>query len=63
MAGDGDEDRRAIASNSIIGTYYPVMLRYLKGHFQMNDDDAADCLQEFVLDKLIKKQIIQHASS
>ena len=63
MAGDGDEDRRATAFDSIVGTYYPVLLRYLKGHFRMSDDDAADCLQEFVLDKLIKKQIIQRASS
>lgn len=63
MAGEGDEDRRATAFDSIVGTYYPVLLRYLKGHFRMSDDDAADCLQEFVLDKLIKKQIIQRASS
>lgn len=63
MAGDGDEDRRATAFDSIVGTYYPVLLSYLKGHFRMSDDDASDCLQEFVLDKLIKKQIIQRASS
>lgn len=63
MAGDDDSLRRASAFEAVVATYYPVLLRYLKGHFRLSEVEAEDCMQGFVLDKLMKRQIIQQASS
>jgi DNA-directed RNA polymerase specialized sigma24 family protein len=60
-AGFGEGESRRQALTTLLVRYEPALLSYLRGIRQMSDDQAQELLQEFIADKVLEYQLLQHA--
>ncbi len=62
-AGDRSGDSWTEALEAIARSYRPVFVRHLTGHMSMPPDQAEDLVQAFLLEKVLQKNVIRHASA
>jgi RNA polymerase sigma-70 factor (ECF subfamily) len=56
-----DAGRRLAALEAFLHLYYPALLRHVTRQFQLANADAEDCLQDFLLDKVIRQGLLARA--
>jgi DNA-directed RNA polymerase specialized sigma24 family protein len=56
-----DETRRLAALEAWLRLYYPAMKAYVSGQFRFSAADTEDCLQDFVVDKVIGRGLLEKA--
>ncbi|MCL4786623.1 MAG: hypothetical protein KJ070_07485 [Verrucomicrobia bacterium] len=60
-ASQDDEARRLAALEAWLRRYCPAMKAYLIGQFRLSEADTEDCLQDFVMDKVIRRGLLGKA--
>jgi RNA polymerase sigma-70 factor (ECF subfamily) len=60
-ASQDDEARRLAALEAWLRRYCPAMKAYLIGQFRLSESDTEDCLQDFVMDKVIRRGLLGKA--
>lgn len=60
-ASQDDEARRLAALEAWLRRYCPAMKAYLIGQFRLSENDTEDCLQDFVMDKVIRRGLLGKA--
>lgn len=61
-AGLANADDRRKALERLLSRYWPALLAHLVGDKRMPPEEAEDVLQEFVVGKILEKELISHAS-
>lgn len=56
-----DEARRLAALEAFLRLYYPVLLQHVTRQFRLANADAQDCLQDFMVDKVIRQGLLARA--
>jgi len=56
-----DEARRLAALEAFLRLYYPALLQHVIRQFRLANADAQDCLQDFMVDKVIRQGLLAHA--
>lgn len=60
-ASQADETRRLAALEAWLRLYYPAMKAYVRRQFRLSNADAEDCLQDFVVDNVIRRGLLGKA--
>lgn len=56
-----NEERRLAALQAFLELYHPVLVRFVRAHFGMSAEDGQDCVQDFVLDRILRKRLLDRA--
>ena len=57
----GPDESRLLALNSLLATYCPILRNYLIVQFRLDEHQADDFLQSFVLEKILSRGILGQA--
>lgn len=60
-AGFGEGEVRREALTTLLSRYEPALLSYLRDARGIDEDNAHDLLQQFIADKVLEYQLLQHA--
>lgn len=61
QARETDTSIRVAALNVLLGTYRPVLLRYLVGVWRLKPEQAEDLLQSFLAERILEKRLLAKA--
>ncbi len=61
QARETDTHVRMAALDNLLGTYRPVLLRYLVGVWRLKTEQAEDLLQSFMAERILEKQLLVQA--
>ncbi len=61
-AGTEDEEKRMAGLEQFLQLYYPALEAHLRLQYGLPEADAQDCLQDFVLNKVIGRQLLLRVS-
>lgn len=62
-AGQPESPLKRVALGTVLAVYLPVLRTHLVSQFRVNEDQANDWLQSFVLEKVLEKNLIAEADS
>lgn len=60
-AGQPDEELRLAALEAFLRLYRPALLAYMRRQFRLLPEDAEDCVQDFIVDKVIRQGLLSRA--